>query len=96
MKNAANKKEVEQANREEKFSYKQQLADIRLILESEQGRRFLWKYLSKCGVFKSSFTGNSQTFFLEGQRNIGLQLMEDIMAADADAYVKMAKENKEQ
>jgi len=96
MKNAANKKEVEQANREEKFSHKQQMADIRLILETEQGRRFIWKYLSKCGVFRSSFTGNSNTFFREGERNIGLQLMEEVMAADADAYIKMAKENREQ
>jgi hypothetical protein len=92
-KNAADKKQVEEAGREEKFSRKQELADLRNILATEGGRRFVWRYLGKCGVFKSSFTGNSQTFFLEGSRNIGLQIMEDVMAADPDSYIKMAKEN---
>lgn len=53
----------------------------------------MWRYLGKCGLYKSSFTGNSTTFFNEGMRNIGLQMLADITEADADSYAKMAKEN---
>ena len=46
----------------------------------------MWRWLSRTGVFKSSFTGNSETFFREGMRNIGIMLMDEIHSHCPDLY----------
>jgi hypothetical protein len=72
-----------------------ELGDLRSVLATAEGRRLVWRYLTRCGVFKTSMTGSSQTFFLEGQRNVGLWLLADINAADPGAYVTMLAESRE-
>lgn len=93
VKNAADKKQVASAELKEKDREKQALDDVKFILSTTQGRRFIWRLISLCGVYRSSFTGNSTTFFNEGGRNIGLQLVADIHNVDPDAYASMIKEH---
>jgi hypothetical protein len=69
-----------------------ELDDVKWILSTPQGRRFMWRYLGECGVFKSSFVGQFQTFFNEGERNVGLKLLADVNDAHPEAYVTMMKE----
>lgn len=70
----------------------QELEDFKLILSTHGGRSFIWRLLGKCGVYKNSFTGNSTTFFNEGKRNIGLQLLDEVFEADPNAFTKMQNE----
>lgn len=70
-------------------------SDFKFIMSSPQGRRFMWRLLDKAGVFRSSFTGNSQTFFLEGQRNIGLVYLLMIQEHCPERYNEMVKEQQE-
>lgn len=95
VKNAADRKQVEEAKKKERNERNQEIEDIRFVLSDARGRRFFWRYLGECGVFKTSMTGNSQTFFNEGMRNIGLKLLADLNEADPGAYIKMMNENKE-
>ena len=67
---------------------------MRSILATKEGLRFMWRYLSECGIFKTSMTGSSQTFFLEGRRDIGLRLLTDVNEADPEAYFRMLSEDK--
>lgn len=48
------------------------------ILNSESGRWFLMRLLDKTKVNADSFTGNSQTFYNEGMRKVGLLILNDI------------------
>ncbi len=68
---------------------------LRTVMATNQGRRYVWWLLDQCGVFRTSFTGNSTTFFNEGQRNVGLILMGDINAACPEQYLVMINEAKE-
>ena len=95
QRNAADEQQVSNAKQKEKLQRERELNDLRFILSTDQGRRTMWRYLELCGVYKSSFTGSSETFFLEGQRNIGLKIIADIMESDPEAYIKMQKTNKE-
>lgn len=95
QKNASDEQQIANSKQKEKLSREKELNDLRFLLSTDQGRRFVWRYLEICGVYKSSFTGSSETFFLEGQRNIGLKLIADIMDADPEAYIKMQKQNRE-
>ena len=48
------------------------------ILNSESGRWFLMRLLDKTKINIDSFTGNSQTFYNEGMRKVGLLILDDI------------------
>lgn len=69
-----------------------QLGDIKKILSMPEGRRFFWRMLSKTGMYKTSFTGNSTTFMLEGKRQIGLFILNEMMSADNTAFAQMQQE----
>lgn len=78
---------------EEKRVRQKEIDDVRKILKTPEGRRFIWRQLSKCGLFRNSFTLNSnQTGFNEGQRNIGLDLLNDVNEADVAAFAQMQNE----
>ena len=95
VKNAADESDVNKAREKEKFGRERELSDIQHILSTAQGRRFLWRYLETCGIYRSSFTGSSETFYLEGQRNIGLKLLADITEASPESYMLMMKAQKQ-
>lgn len=95
VRNAADESQVKSAQEKSKLKSDRDDQDLRFVLNHDQGLRVIWKLLETCGVFKSSFTGSSETYFLEGQRNVGLKLLNDIMRVNPDSYLKMHKLNKE-
>ena len=60
-------------------------ASLKSILKSKEGRWFLIRLLDATGVNSSSFTGNSTTFFNEGKRQVGLELLARIQELGFDA-----------
>lgn len=62
------------------------------VLADADSRYWLWDLLSFCGISRSSFTGNSTTFFNEGQRNVGLKVQGEIVKSFPEQYVSMMKE----
>jgi len=72
-----------------------ELDDFKFVMDDKRGRRLVWRLLEKTGVFRSSFTGNSETFFREGARNVGLMLMGLIHEACPEKYTLMLKEQRE-
>ena len=68
--------------------------DIKWLMSSKQGRRIVWRLLDKAGVFRTSFTGNSETFFKEGMRNMGLFLVAEVMAHSPETFALMLQESK--
>lgn len=92
--NAADPKQVEKARLKEVFGDRQLLGDFRSVLETYQGRRLMWWILEQAGIFKSSFTGNSTTFYNEGMRNIGLMVHAKIAEASPESILLMMQESK--
>lgn len=45
------------------------------VLSTELGRWFFCRLLDRTNILKQSFTGNSETFFNEGKRKVGLAYM---------------------
>lgn len=94
MTNAADPKAI--ARRERKIKRDNELLSDawRWLLDDEKGRRIAWALLEETHVFRTSMTGNSQTFFLEGERNIGLKVLDRIMTTAPDAFALMQREAK--
>ena len=78
---------------EANLAAKQREADFRWLLEQQQGRRFLWRLFQQCGVDRPSHTGNSETFYREGQRSVALNLAAEAKALAPDSYKRMLIEN---
>jgi hypothetical protein len=64
-------------------------------MSDKRGRRVMHRLLAAGHIFHSSFTGNSETFFREGERNLALQFFNDVHEAAAERYAEMLKEQKE-
>lgn len=91
--NAADPEQVKRAGQKEREARAWELTDLRQVLSTPQGRRFVWKYLCLCGVFRSSVDHDpNMVYFHEGRREIGLALMADVVEADPAAYQLMADE----
>lgn len=87
--NSADPEQVADAGRKESVAADTQAGDLRAVLSTAEGRRFVWGLLTFTGVFKTSFTGNSETFYREGQRNVGLKIIADLRAACPERLVEM-------
>jgi hypothetical protein len=84
------------AAEEERQAREKELNDLRWVMGTKQGRRFMWRLLSKAGLYQSSFnTNNAVMAFNEGNRNAGLQQLNDIMEACPERYNEMLTEQKE-
>jgi hypothetical protein len=72
---------------------KQQADDIRWLVSTKQGRRVAARLIEHTGVYRNSFTGNSETFFKEGMRNVGLFLVAEIRKHAPESYAQIVNEN---
>ncbi len=96
VKNASDSQQIKRATRDEKELRRREREDIKFLLSDGRSRRFLWKQLCKCGIYKTSFgEGNDTTNYYEGQRSIGLELLSEILDVDPEGYTKLIEENRE-
>lgn len=71
--------------------HKKYLEDLSDVLRTTSGRRVVWTLLQHCGIYATSFTGNSGTFFNEGRRSVGLKLLRDTQY-HPELFLKMQAE----
>tara|TARA_R100000458_G_C8146353_1_gene155640 strand:+ start:318 stop:689 length:372 start_codon:yes stop_codon:yes gene_type:complete len=69
-----NKKVLQKKQRDEDKIKENSRHAWTVALKSKEGRVLLGDILALTGLYRSSFTGNSETFKLEGQRNVGLAI----------------------
>ena len=70
-----------------------ELDDIRAVMATVEGRRFMWRFLEAGNIFRKCFTGNSSTFYNEGKRELTLGFYADVMEAAPELFWKAQKEN---
>ena len=75
---------------------REELNDIKLQMDTERGRKFIWRLLEMSRVFMPTFSPDPlQMAFNEGTRNQGLKLFADIMEVTPKKYMVAALEAKE-
>lgn len=70
----------------------QELDDVRALMDTPEGRRFMWRLLDRAGIYRTTFTGNSASFFNEGMRNLGLIFVADVHEVCPEQYTRMLAE----
>ena len=69
-------------------------AALRAVMATREGRRTMWRIFEATGFHSISFTGNSETYFREGKRSVGLSLHTEMMDLCPEAYWLMVNENR--
>jgi len=70
-----------------------ELADLKKVLQTVEGRRVVWRLLSEAGVFRSAFNPNAlQMGFNTGNQNLGYLLWNDLNVVAPERYVQMQRE----
>lgn len=71
--------------------------DLRAVLATTQGRRFLWRMLSQAGLYSPSFaTDPLATAYNEGRRSVAMGLMLEAQRVSAPLYVRAVREQMDQ
>jgi hypothetical protein len=69
-----------------------QLAHFRDLLQDERVRDLMWRLLVECGIYKSTYQKNfGDMALMEGRRQMGLWLLNEICAADPNAEMLMRR-----
>ena len=77
--------------REEK-EYHVLLENVRELSKHGFGKDFIWYVLASCNLYGDNFTGNSHTFYLEGKRAVGLQVLQLLEEAAPTLYARLLLE----
>ncbi len=70
-------------------------ANIRELIKTKSGKDFIWEVISMCGIYSSTFTGNSQGAYLEGKRAVGLEVLQLLEDVDPALYPNLILEKQE-
>lgn len=87
------KRHIKAQEKLDKQQFEQLKNDVKRVFDSESGIRVLHFIMSLCEVYSDCFTGNAQTYYLEGKRSIGLELLDLIMEVDPEIYIAVIREN---
>jgi hypothetical protein len=67
-----------------------ELDDLKQVLNTPSGRRFITRLLDQTGLLASDmFTGNSTTFYNLGKRDVGLWVYNEMMKAKPESMIEI-------
>ena len=84
----------EKLTEEQRRKRSKEIDDVRKILKTPEGRRFIWKLWSLSGIYRNPFNLNSNLqSFNSGRMSIGQELLIDVNEADVTAFAQMQNEH---
>jgi hypothetical protein len=93
VRNAADPKQVRNATRKEKDLRTRELDDMRAVLRTVEGRRFVWRLMGWSGFLQNpSHQRGDMTHQNIGRGDAGRFLLSEILEADENAYMAMQTE----
>ena len=90
--NAANRKDVRRVEKQARLNDRARKETVGGLMSTQAGREWVYQRLTQCHVFATSFSLNAyEAAFREGERNVGLQILNDVQQFP-DEYVLMMRE----
>jgi hypothetical protein len=85
-------KNAELTKEQEKLRLRNE-ADLKKILSLPEGRRFIWRQIGECHIFRSAFNLNTKLEdFQLGQQDRGLALLNEVNAVDPNMFAQLQRE----
>lgn len=70
-----------------------ELNDLKTVMATVQGRRWVWRLLAKCGVYRVSGSNDlAELARCEGKRLIGLDVLNAVLEACPEQQLRMMQE----
>lgn len=67
-----------------------ELRQVSAILSTDEGEAFVMRALERCGVYRATFhSSHAMASFTDGQRDIGLWMLDQIQRLDPERYGAM-------
>ena len=95
VKNAADEGQVREAEKKAKLGREQELADMRKLLATDFGRRFVWRVMSRARVFESIWEQSAKIHYNAGQQDFGHFIMAEVVEAGPEHLLRMMQEAKQ-
>lgn len=93
VRNAADSEQVAESVKKARLKRENELADLAKILAIPEGRRVLWRLMSKCKVFGSIWEPSARIHYNSGLQDFGHFIMAEIAEADEESLFTMMREN---
>ncbi len=91
--NAADKGQVKHAGRKEKTGRTRELADLAVVLNSVEGRRFVWRLMGWSGMYENPSSARGDVTHQNiGKADAGRFLLSEIMQCDEKKFLLMQQE----
>jgi len=92
--NIADEAQVKEGASKSKRIRERELMDVKLILETDYGRRFIWRLLEKAKVFGSIWEQSARIHYNSGQQDFGHFVMSEVTESNPESLILMMKESK--
>jgi len=70
---------------------KRELHDLKEILSTPNGKRFIRRLLEHCNLYTSTFTGTSKTYYLDGKRDVGHWILADLQTLAESGDIELSE-----
>lgn len=83
-------------NEEQIEARKQRDEELAYVMDTEIGRRFIWRLLHQvCGIYSSNFSADAMlSAYAQGRRDVGLDIQEALLDCEKETFIKMEIENR--
>jgi hypothetical protein len=92
VRNAADREQVRKAERDEQLQRRQDLADLQTVLGIVQGRRLLYRWITRLRPMANLWEPSGLLQYKVGFHDVAVMLLNEITEADPLAWVLMQKE----
>jgi len=93
IRNVADTRQVKESAKQARYSREQELNDLRGVMETPYGRRFMFRLLEFCGLNRTVFhASGSFMYFNEGARSVALSVEKDLKESCFDLLQLMELE----
>ncbi|KKN29924.1 hypothetical protein LCGC14_0839230 [marine sediment metagenome] len=76
-----------------KLAREREVAEVQVLLSTRGGRAFVWRILGWCHVYHSAPADPGLMPRFEGQRDIGVRILNECLTADPNVYILMQQES---
>lgn len=91
--NAADEEQIASAEVRQRYTAKMRENDLKSVMETAHGRRFVWDMLGACALYHEGYSeSHAEMARIAGMRSIGLRLLKRIELVCPDLYDLMQKE----
>ncbi|HEY4491449.1 MAG TPA: hypothetical protein VJ521_00445 [Acidobacteriota bacterium] len=94
-KDSSDPEEVRRAKKRERQTRWQEMEDLRNLLDTPGGRRFIWRLWDHSGAFRSVWHPSAAIHRNSGMQDIGLWVFEEVKEARDTAFAQIWNEAKE-